>query len=212
MTARELADLARRWRDLLSASTPGADLDAAFAEVAAAYAGPGRHYHDLAHVRAVLDVLDQLLPQAPLAARLAAWLHDVVYDPYAADNEARSAAYARALAQRLALPEAVGEEAARLIGLTRRHHTDADDAIGQALLDADLAVLAADAAAYDAYAAAIRREYARVPPDDYRAGRRRVLEQFLARPHLYHTPAMRSAEPRARQNLARELRRLADPA
>jgi predicted metal-dependent HD superfamily phosphohydrolase len=74
------------------------------------------------------------------------------------------------------------------------------------LLDADLAVLGADEAAYDRYAAAIRREYAWVPEDRYRAGRARVLEDFLGRPQVYHTAAMRSrAEDRARANLRREV-------
>ena len=84
----------------------------------------------------------------------------------------------------------------------------ADDLAGQTLLDADLAILAADELLYDAYAEAIRREYAWVPEGDYRAGRVRVLERFLARPRIFFTPPMAEAETRACDNLAREIGRL----
>src|SRR5947209_4025145 len=79
------------------------------------------------------------------------------------------------------------DEVARLVLLTKTHATGPDDRSGQALLDADLAVLGADPADYDRYAADIRREYAWVPEDAYRDGRRRVLEGFLRRPRLFQT-------------------------
>jgi predicted metal-dependent HD superfamily phosphohydrolase len=100
------------------------------------------------------------------------------------------------------------DEAARLILLTRTHEAGPDDRAGRTLLDADLAVLSADEPAYDAYADAIRREYAWVPEADYRAGRRRVLERFLVRPRIYFTMEMAEAEPKARANLRREIGRL----
>jgi predicted metal-dependent HD superfamily phosphohydrolase len=62
---------------------------------------------------------------------------------------------------------------------------------------------------YGRYAAAIRREYAHVPDEDYRAGRRRVLESFLARPSVF-IGADRAAlwETSARANLVREIAQL----
>ena len=194
-----MIELLTRWQRLLPDAAPG------FADLAARYGEPGRHYHTLDHVRAVLDRIDALWPDAPPALRLAAWLHDVVYDSRAADNEERSADYARAVLPALGVPSDVIEETARLILLTRSHETDSDDRAGRTLLDADLAVLSADAPTYDAYAAAIRREYAWVPEPDYRAGRRRVLERFLVRPRIFLTMEMAEAEPRARDNLRREI-------
>ena len=182
--------------------------DAAFADLVARYAEPARHYHTLDHIRAVLDSIDSLWPDAPPSLLLAAWLHDVVYDPRAADNEIRSADYARALLQTIGVSSDTIDETTRLILLTRSHETDLDDRPGCTLLDADLAILAADELAYDAYAEAIRREYAWVPEPDYRAGRRQVLERFLVRPRLFFTLMMTDAEPRARANLAREIARL----
>jgi predicted metal-dependent HD superfamily phosphohydrolase len=205
--------LEARWTGLLTALGCGPEAArAAFAAVAANYSAPERHYHTLDHVRDVLDTVTSLWGTAepPPALLLAAWLHDVVYDTHAADNEERSADHARALLRPLGLSEGLLDEAARLILLTKGHRADAGDRAGQVLLDADLAVLGADEAAYDRYAAAIRREYAWVPEADYRAGRSRVLEDFLRRPRVYHTEEMHArAEALARANLRREIALLA---
>jgi predicted metal-dependent HD superfamily phosphohydrolase len=200
--------LEARWAGLLTAL--GCRLEvarAAFAAVAVNYSAPERHYHTLDHVRDVLDTATSLWGAGgpPPALVLAAWLHDVVYDTHAGDNEERSAELARELLRPLGLPEGLIDETARLILLTKGHRAEAGDRAGQVLLDADLAILGADEAAYDRYAAAIRREYAWVPEGDYRAGRTRVLEDFLRRPRVYHTEEMSArAETAARRNLARE--------
>jgi predicted metal-dependent HD superfamily phosphohydrolase len=195
-------DLLPRWLRLL----PGTD--AAFADLVARYGEPGRYYHTLDHILAVLDRIDTLWPDAPQALSLAVWLHDIVYDSRATDNEERSADYAHASLPALGVSPDTIDETARLILLTRSHEADRDDRAGRTLLDADLAILSGDMPAYDAYAYAIRREYAWVPERDYRAGRQRVLERFLVRPHIYFTMKMADAEPRARDNLRREIEQL----
>lgn len=73
------------------------------------------------------------------------------------------------------------------------------------MLDLDLAVLGAPRAIYDAYAAAIRREYAMVPDAAWRTGRAGVLDRFLDRPRLYQTGHFHERlESAARANLADE--------
>lgn len=63
------------------------------------------------------------------------------------------------------------------------------------------------------YARQIRREYSFVPAEVYRAKRAAVLEKFLKCEALYKTPQLREElEEQARENLARELARLRDPA
>jgi predicted metal-dependent HD superfamily phosphohydrolase len=182
-----------------------------FDELAARYRTSDRHYHDLRHVLAVLDVVQALVGStASPALLLAAWFHDAVYDPRAADNEERSAELARTLLTPLGVSGEVVAEAARLILLTKTHQCADDDRDGQVLLDADLAVLGAEEDEYDAYASAIRREYAWVPDEDYRKGRTRVLEKFLERGRIYLTDIChRAAEDRARRNLRREIAALA---
>ena len=79
-------------------------------------------------------------------------------------------------------------------------------------LDMDLSILGASPAAFDAYEAAVRREYHWVTEPAWRAGRRAVLAGFLARPRIFHSPRFRaSREARARANLARSLALLAEP-
>jgi predicted metal-dependent HD superfamily phosphohydrolase len=166
------------------------------------------------HLSAVLDVVDRFADLAPHPerVRLAAWLHDAVYDPRALGdaNERDSAEFADGLLTTLGAPAEVAAEVARLVGLTAGHATTADDPDGELLCDADLAVLARDERGYADYTAAIRREYAHVPDDVFRAGRTQVLRALLELPSIYRLPPLRDAwEERARANLTRELDALA---
>jgi predicted metal-dependent HD superfamily phosphohydrolase len=145
------------------------------------------------------------------AVALAAWYHDAVYDPRAAppDNEEASATLASHELASMGVPPDTVAEVGRLVRLTAGHQAEPGDHNGALLCDADLAILAADEAEYDAYAAAVRREYAQVPEDAYRAGRTAVLEHLLALPELYRLADLRAAwEARARANLRREITRL----
>ena len=100
----------------------------------------------------------------------------------------------------------LGQEVGRLIRLTKTHQVEPEDRLGAILISIDLSTLGAEPARYDAYAAAIRKEYAHVPESDYRAGRARVLKQFAARPFIFPDAGFAEAYDRqARENLAREL-------
>ena len=169
-----------------------------------AYSASGRYYHDLTHIEDCLANLDRV---AGLSARdreiltQAIWWHDVVYDPTRTDNEERSA---QAAEQNVA-PD-LRDEVARLIRLTRTHDVAPGDRLGAILISIDLSILGADAAAYDAYAAAIRREFSHVPEETYRQGRAAVLERFAARPVIYPDAGFAAQLDRqARANIAREL-------
>ena len=178
-----------------------------WAAVVAAWSEPHRRYHDLSHLAAVLGIVDALAPAADDAdaVRLAAWYHDVVYDPRSADNEARSAGRARAGLRGLVDDDRLAE-VERLVLLTVDHDPAPDDANGAVLCDADLAVLAAPPDAYAGYASAVRAEYAHLPDAEFTAGRIAVLERLLALPALYRLPEddQRWTAP-ARANLTAEL-------
>jgi predicted metal-dependent HD superfamily phosphohydrolase len=178
---------------------------ATYADVLARYGEPHRRYHGVRHVEHVVAMADALAGgSADAAVVLAAFLHDVVYDTRAADNEERSAAYAREHLPPLGVDAATVAEVARLVLATKAH--DAADEAAALLLDADLAVLGADPATYDAYSAGVREEYGWVPEGLYRAGRAHVLRSFLDRPAVFLTePMRRRGEAAARANLAREL-------
>jgi predicted metal-dependent HD superfamily phosphohydrolase len=179
----------------------------AFADIVRRYSEPGRQYHTLTHIRDVLYASRIWLgPVTAPAVYLAGILHDVIYDTRAHDNEERSAEYLREVLKSLDVPREVREETARLILLTKAHEAPREDSQACALIDADLAIFTADEDRYDAYAAAIRREYDWVAEDDYRVGRAKVLKQFLARPRIYRNDVWHERwEPRARGNLMREI-------
>ncbi len=201
-------ELLRPWRDLMrSYGVAGEAADAAFADLARRHAEPGRFYHDLTHLREVLAVVEELAVVAAdlNAVRLAAWFHDAVYDSRAKDNEERSADLARATTSGLGVPREIVANVVRLIVLTKTHAAPDADADASVLLDADLAILGAPEPRYDEYARAIRDEYAWVPEEAYREGRRRVLLGFLRRERIYRTErTFREREARARSNLRRE--------
>jgi predicted metal-dependent HD superfamily phosphohydrolase len=196
------------------ATADDADLDAAASYVLGRWTEPQRHYHDVTHLEAVLEVIDRFahLTPHPDRVRLAAWLHDAVYDPRALGdaNERDSAEFAAGLLQSLGTPDVVAAEVARLVGLTAGHATEENDPDGELLCDADLSILAADAERYAGYTAAIRREYAHVPDDAFRAGRSQVLTELLKLPSIYRLEPLREAwEDKARANLTAELEELA---
>lgn len=173
---------------------------------------PHRHYHDLAHLATVLDHIGDLVradsrtPTDVLAAELAAYFHDAVYDPTERDNEARSADLAQEQLDRVGLPADRIGEVVRLVLLTATHDAAPADRTGALLCDADLAVLAANPQTYAAYAAAIRDEYSHVPEPLFRAGRAQLLARLLERPVLFRTrPGRVWWEEAARRNMGAEL-------
>jgi predicted metal-dependent HD superfamily phosphohydrolase len=180
----------------------------------AAWAEPARAYHGTSHLVDCLAQLDEL-PAAgegldPIEAAL--WYHDAVYDPRAGDNEERSAARAERALVELGIAPRVAAEVARLVRLTR-HAEPATDEAGRLVCDIDLSVLGRPPAEFDAYDAAIRAEYAWVPEEAFREGRRRVLRALLARDPLYGTERFRGRyEEPARANLRRALARLGESA
>ncbi|BAY31239.1 hypothetical protein NIES2107_30980 [Nostoc carneum NIES-2107] len=187
------------------------DANQIFNELVAAYSAPKRYYHTLEHILHVLMTIDNL--QAYIkdinSVQIAAWFHDIVYDSQAKDNEEKSAKYACELLHNLGLEPNNIAQIALLILNTKSHQAAADDFDSQVLLDADLAILAADPVQYQEYAQAIRQEYAWVPQDQYIAGRKQVLEKFLQRDRIYFTPLMfEVAETIARANITAEIKTL----
>jgi predicted metal-dependent HD superfamily phosphohydrolase len=203
------------WEKLLTGlgASPAAAREG-FHDLAAHYAAGLRHYHTLDHVAEVAATARSLADLAadPAAVELAAWFHDAVYDPRAADNEEQSARYAGEALTALGLGGPTLAAVGRLILATKHHQVAPGDVDGQILLDADLAVLGAPAARYAVYAAAIRQEYAWVPDADYRVGRAKVLAGFIERGRIYHTGRMfEELEETARRNLVEEIRTLNTP-
>lgn len=196
----------RSWREL---GQPVAD-EALHRRLVACWSEPHRHYHTLQHLLECLALFEQVraTAQRPAEIELALWFHDAFYDPKRDDNEERSAQWAHACVLDAGLAPAIADRLQALVMATR-HQAVPQDADAQLLVDVDLAILGSEPARFDESDEQIRREYAHVPEDEFRAGRRRVLGEFLARPRLYSTPWFASGfERQARENLARALAKL----
>jgi predicted metal-dependent HD superfamily phosphohydrolase len=203
-------ELRARWEADLGR---GRESLAAFEAVCARYREPHRRYHTLLHVLRVLRTIGELeatLPLAdPVAVRLAAWYHDVVYDVRAATSERDSAALARRALTALGRPAAQIALVGELVLATVDHRIDtvSDADAAAVLLDADLAVLAADPATYEAYVDGVRAEYGHLDDVTWRAARTAVLRALLGRDALFLVPPTVDREVAARANITAELAR-----
>lgn len=161
---------------------------------------PHRHYHTLGHIA---HMLAHVGPQPSRELLAAIWLHDIVYDPRAPDNEERSAAIAVTDLTDTTIDGGTVEQ----LVMATKHHAHAPDQSDDTtrIIDLDLLILSESDATYDRYAKAIRLEYGHVPDADYRPGRARVLERMLAGPSLYRSAEFRGREARARANVMREI-------
>lgn len=166
-----------------------------------------RAYHTLQHLDECLALFAE--HGAPArdadAVEAALWLHDAVYDPRRDDNEARSAALARALLSAHDVADARIAHVEAMIRATT-HAAMSADADTRLVCDIDLAILGAAPPRFAEYEAQIRQEYAWVPMPVYRATRAGVLDRLLARATLYQTPDFRERfEAAARENLQRSI-------
>ncbi|MBN9221629.1 MAG: hypothetical protein J0I79_27110 [Mesorhizobium sp.] len=181
-------------------------------ELSALYRATDRHYHNLAHIEAMLALAGDYRAslQDPEAVEAAIWFHDAIYDSKAKDNEAKSASLAQEMLAGRAEADRLGRIGAMILA-TATHQPpllDGEAAMRDAslFLDMDLSILGAAPDAFDAYERAVRREYGWVEEPMWRAGRGAVLKSFLDRPHLFHTEEFRRRfEPQARLNIARSL-------
>jgi predicted metal-dependent HD superfamily phosphohydrolase len=196
-----------RWRDLWRRLEGQTDSEPVFDQLQALYAEPHRAYHNLDHIADCLAQFDRAghLAVYPAELELAIWLHDIIYDTHASDNEGKSAQWAvDAMHAAHMTPEAI--KRVETLILATKHTTAPKEPDAQLLVDIDLSILGRPPREFDAYEAKIRQEYAWVSEDAFRQGRRAILESFLARPSIYQTSFFREQfEAQARENLARSM-------
>jgi predicted metal-dependent HD superfamily phosphohydrolase len=202
------------WEKFWAASGAQQAAPGLLADLLTAWTEPQRHYHTLQHLAECMVRLEACWPLAerPAELCLALLFHDAVYDPRAADNEARSATWAGlALTAAGFAPDAI----ARICAMILATHHAGEPATGDTalLLDIDLAILAAEPLRFAEYEAQVRAEYAWVAEPAFRAARCEILQGFLARPQLYQSEHFRATlEQPARLNLQAALQHLLDSA
>jgi predicted metal-dependent HD superfamily phosphohydrolase len=169
-----------------------------------------RRYHTAAHVAWVIRHVEELGVVEPVdhldEVVAAAFYHDAIYEPTHPANERASARLARRDLATLGWSDDRTERVGVMIEATAHQSPDAPSGDTAILLDADLAILAADPAAYSDYVSGVRAEYRHVDDDEWRTGRTSVLQGFIDHTSIYSTPTARERwERRARANIAAEL-------
>ena len=196
------AHLLVRWAEIMP------DQPALGADLVRRYSEPHRRYHTPEHLQHVLTMIDELADDSHdlFLVRLAAWFHDAVYaiPPGQVGNEEASARLALRELVRTGLEQEDLTQVARLVRLTETHLPGPRDPDGELLCDADLAILAAEPAAYVRYVEQIRAEYAAVPEEQFLAGRLAVLTELADR-DLFRTGKGRRFTAPARRNLESEM-------
>lgn len=191
--------------------------EALFQRAQEAHAAPPRAYHHFGHVQELLRHLVTVTEGPGWVCRtevtLAALFHDAVYVPGRNDNEERSAE----LAAQLIGPSMPSVDLARikyLILLTARHGKLTrdelkDDADAMHFVDADMAILGASEADFDAYNQGIFDEYRSVAPMIIlKFNRRRFLQGLLDRDRIFLSDFFHARfDAAARANLRRALAR-----
>ncbi len=206
---------AARFRRLWSALR-GHNALAVYGALARFYGQEHRHYHTLAHIGDCLAQFDMLRASHPRflpprkwdAVEIALWFHDIIYQPAASDNEARSADLFEAVASASVLPRRFIDLVRDLILATG---SDAPAATPEqrVALDCDLASLGYAPQRFSGSSAAIRREHGFLPDADFVETRRAALLRISGRPDIFYTEFMRLRyERQARANIADALANL----
>lgn len=170
----------------------------------AAYCEPQRFYHDLSHIDHCLSMFDQAshLMQYPDTVELAVWMHDVVYQPGAPDNETRSVDWYRDVAghdQHAATREIV----CQLIMATMHDGNSMQLSDAAYMVDIDLSSFALPWDEFMQDGVNLRQENSHLADADYYRNQVRFQKSLLARERFYVSDYFHdNYEARARENLA----------
>lgn len=196
------------WTALGASITP--DVLSGYDDLITRYSEPHRKYHTVRHLDECFVKLAEIraLAAHPAEVEVALWFHDAIYEKRASDNEAKSAELAVSRAKAARLADECSERIAALIMATKHAAIpESDDA--KVLVDVDLAILGETAERFDEYEEQVRQEYSWVPGFLFRKERKKILQEFLARPFIFSTPIFGERyEKQARENMQRSIARL----
>jgi predicted metal-dependent HD superfamily phosphohydrolase len=214
INTEQVQALKAEWQSLVETYGAATDLgDTLCNNLVEHYSEKGRAYHNLSHIKTLLDISVTCKTdiQNHQAMFFAIWFHDAIYNTQANDNEEQSAELAVQALTQLGVVEDTIVLVQKMILATKHHKADDLPYDGKLFLDFDLSILGRKASIYKEYSEAIRTEYAWVPQDLYRQGRRKVLSSFLQREKIYYTDQLAEIfEAQARQNIESELAELVE--
>ena len=142
------------------------------------YGEPGRHYHTLVHIDAMLTLATDHELQDRVAVDLATIFHDIVYDAINGGqgrNEHESARVFVEFAHSTTMTSERINKVVQWIERTWSHDGAGLDSDGQLFMDFDMSILGAERGAYALYASQVRLEYGHVNWLYWRIGRSQFL-------------------------------------
>ncbi len=170
---------------------------------------PHRHYHNLHHILQVTTMCEKAdaSEKDKLILRIAAWFHDIIYDPKSADNEQQSADLMQEIMGQAGVNKSTIQKAANLILITK-DHLSAKTKLEKIITDADMFIFSQSPDIYDTYAANVRKEYAAFSDHEFNTGRLGFLQSVKSHiektGHLFHTQHPLN-EQLAMENIEREI-------
>lgn len=185
-------------------------LESFWLELEKQYSHKSRHYHNLAHLDNLLQLLEDCKANVEDWQSLifAVFYHDAIYKVLKSNNEEKSAEMAQERMRQINFPEARIKRCVNHILATKSHNWS-DDEDSNLFMDADLSILGSDWDQYQQYTAQVRKEYSIYPDLVYKPGRKKVLTGFLERESIFKTPSFKQRfEEPARQNILREIESL----
>jgi predicted metal-dependent HD superfamily phosphohydrolase len=209
---KNLATL-NRWRMLWTRAGSVKYMDLKYKQLVARYLEKDRSYHTLSHISQCLGEFDSVrkLFKDPVCAEIAIWFHDAVYRIERNDNELRSAELAREVARKAGINEERAGKVYALV-LATKHNKVPSDGDEMLVADIDLSIFGKPARTFNSYESAIRKEYSRVPQDEFSRGRANILSFFISnskRSRIFLTEIFRDKyEKQARRNLLKSLSQL----
>jgi len=206
----DLSRFSNIWAELHNGATPRIGASFIKDNLDSYYEGGSRVYHGVFHIDQGLEEFDQVrhLSEHPEELTIAWYLHDAMYDTRKKDNEEQSAELARLMMSKSRVPEDKIQRVLRIIQITD-HKTPPKNIDEKLAVDIDLSIFGQSKEKYDWYSEGIRKEYFWVPKEQFKQGRKLVLQTFLDRNRIYYTDYFKNKyESQARINLESEIKSL----
>lgn len=178
-------------------------------ELEAGYGEPHRRYHTAWHIAYCLAQFDLASGQMaePDTVELALWFHDLIYDPFASDNELQSAERFKHHAGGRMDPQLVDRVYGSIMATV---HTHAPSALEQQYtVDIDLSSFGLPPDEFVKDSVNVRNEFPHLTEAEFAERNCRFLQSLMDRPHVYFTEFYRNRhEQAARRNLSERIKKL----
>ena len=146
-----MKDLKNKFKESLGPGTFDQNIvSEEFQRIIQRYSKSRRHYHNLEHLSRLFSLCGELEIENHDMI-LAIFYHDVIYNPKFANNEKRSAIFARRSLERMGIDKERTDKIGEKILATRDHLSGDYDITTELFLDLDMAILGAEFDEYELY-------------------------------------------------------------